>query len=193
MVIAPHAIAWLPEHCLQQCLEQGKYGTAASYLMIMQTLTSPAASRKRALALLDTALSRQLWDLSRDLVRFLEVRQPVAAAVIPCRSAARSRPLSPAHLHQARAYTLISGGAQATSEVTASPEDVRVVAPSPSKVRRVDAHARPPPTVPRLTACPSPQPHAHATGDGRQAVCGARVYPATGWTSACSGPHGRQP
>lgn len=99
-----------PDTLFEECIEQGKYGTAASYLMIMQTLTSPSASRKRALSLLNTALNKHLWDLSRDLVRFLEATAEVSGSTEDLRVVAQSPSKETAdRLFAVHAFTLLQG------------------------------------------------------------------------------------
>lgn len=55
--------------------------TAASYLIILQSLESPAKSRKHALRLLDIALERDRWQLAQDLIRFLQATTVFQASV----------------------------------------------------------------------------------------------------------------
>eukprot|EP00911_Craspedida_sp_UC1_P002478 UC1_evm2s1840 len=69
--------AGAPDTLFMHAMKAGRLGTAASYLMVMQALTSPALSRRRALQLLDAALHREMWRLVRDLVRFLEATSEV--------------------------------------------------------------------------------------------------------------------
>eukprot|EP00054_Salpingoeca_dolichothecata_P010722 m.59679 g.59679 ORF g.59679 m.59679 type:complete len:824 (-) comp19121_c1_seq1:92-2563(-) len=68
-----------PTSLFKKCLELRQYDTAASYLIILQSLESPAASRERALFLLDIALEKDAWDLTRDLIRFLKATAEVTS------------------------------------------------------------------------------------------------------------------
>ena len=75
-----------------ECLEKGELHTAASYLIILQSLEPAAAAKQHATLLLDAALDHGAWDLAKDLVRFLraidpdeceEVTSPRSASVLP--------------------------------------------------------------------------------------------------------------
>eukprot|EP00040_Diaphanoeca_grandis_P024885 m.137406 g.137406 ORF g.137406 m.137406 type:complete len:1155 (+) comp29919_c1_seq1:317-3781(+) len=56
----------------ETCIAKHKLQTASSYLIILQSLESPAASKKHAGRILTMALVDENWDLSKDLVRFLQ-------------------------------------------------------------------------------------------------------------------------
>lgn len=60
--------------------------------MVMQSLESAVESRKQALRLLNIALWEERWDLTRDLIRFLEVFIETVA-FISCST--RPRPTRP--------------------------------------------------------------------------------------------------
>lgn len=62
-----------PRELFEQCVAERAYETAATYLMIMQALESPATCQAFAAALLHTVLDAQLWSLSQDIIRFLKV------------------------------------------------------------------------------------------------------------------------
>ena len=59
-----------------ECLEQGELHTAASYLIILQSLEPASAAKQHATQLLDAALDHAAWDLAKDLVRFLRAIDP---------------------------------------------------------------------------------------------------------------------
>lgn len=65
------AHAHTPRALFEECLHRGKLHTAASYLVVLQSLEAPALSRQRATRLLNTALDADQWQLARDLMRFL--------------------------------------------------------------------------------------------------------------------------
>ena len=52
-----------------ECLRQDELSTAASYLIILQSLEPPSAARQHATLLLDHALEAADWDLAQDLTR----------------------------------------------------------------------------------------------------------------------------
>jgi hypothetical protein len=60
-----------PRALFEECMRRGKLHTAASYLVILQSLESPALSRQQATRLLHAALDADQWQLARDLMRFL--------------------------------------------------------------------------------------------------------------------------
>lgn len=69
----PHlfSIVGNPVELFKSCHQTGKLETAASYLLIIQSLESPSISRHHATILLETVLDNKNWILARDLVRFL--------------------------------------------------------------------------------------------------------------------------
>lgn len=60
-----------PINLFKSCHSTGKLETAASYLLVIQNLETPATSRQHATLLLETALEQHKWQLAKDLVRFL--------------------------------------------------------------------------------------------------------------------------
>lgn len=60
-----------PSDLFQNCLQSRELTTASSYLIILQNLETPSQARQHAIALLDAALDDSMWDLARDLVRYL--------------------------------------------------------------------------------------------------------------------------
>ncbi|XP_066924584.1 guanine nucleotide exchange factor subunit RIC1-like [Clytia hemisphaerica] len=69
----PHLFSTVgnPIELFKSCHTTGKLATAASYLLIIQSLESPAVSRQHATLLLETVLDKHNWSLAKDLVRFL--------------------------------------------------------------------------------------------------------------------------
>lgn len=65
-----------PKDLFEECLINGKLETAASYLIILQNLEKPMASRQHATLLLDSAVEACHWELAQDLVRFLKAIDP---------------------------------------------------------------------------------------------------------------------
>ncbi|KAK2725320.1 guanine nucleotide exchange factor subunit Rich-like [Artemia franciscana] len=65
-----------PRTLFQKCLENKNLNTAASYLIILQTLEPLSISRHFTAQLLDAALENGRWDLAKDLVRFLKAIDP---------------------------------------------------------------------------------------------------------------------
>eukprot|EP00039_Didymoeca_costata_P003339 m.66994 g.66994 ORF g.66994 m.66994 type:complete len:1199 (+) comp11850_c0_seq2:319-3915(+) len=61
-----------PQVLFEECIAQGKLDTAASYLIILQSLESPLASREYAMRLIVHALNGEKWELAKDLNRFLQ-------------------------------------------------------------------------------------------------------------------------
>jgi len=59
-----------------ECLDGGELSTAASYLIILQSLEPASAAKHHATLLLDAALDAAAWDLAKDLVRFLRAIDP---------------------------------------------------------------------------------------------------------------------
>ncbi|XP_037044247.1 guanine nucleotide exchange factor subunit Rich [Bradysia coprophila] len=70
------ATAGKPKELFQQCLATKQLETAASYLIILQNLEPSSVSRQYATILLETALEQKMWDLAKDLVRFLRAIDP---------------------------------------------------------------------------------------------------------------------
>eukprot|EP00037_Helgoeca_nana_P011471 m.103023 g.103023 ORF g.103023 m.103023 type:complete len:1266 (+) comp20854_c0_seq1:272-4069(+) len=60
------------EELFERCIVTGQLHTASSYLLVLQSLQSPAASQQHALRILRLALDGENWDLARDLIRFLQ-------------------------------------------------------------------------------------------------------------------------
>eukprot|EP00035_Acanthoeca_spectabilis_P012018 m.212496 g.212496 ORF g.212496 m.212496 type:complete len:1237 (+) comp15504_c0_seq1:219-3929(+) len=60
------------DQLFERCIVTGQLHTASSYLLVLQSLQSPAASQQHALRILRLALSDENWDLARDLIRFLQ-------------------------------------------------------------------------------------------------------------------------
>eukprot|EP00118_Oscarella_pearsei_P005029 m.22388 g.22388 ORF g.22388 m.22388 type:complete len:1352 (+) comp28341_c0_seq2:42-4097(+) len=60
-----------PKDLFQKCLAMNKLETAATYLIIIQNLEPPTVSRQYATRLLDSSLENCMWELCKDLVRFL--------------------------------------------------------------------------------------------------------------------------
>lgn len=54
-----------------QCLNEGRLATAASYLIILQSLEPPSDSKLYATQLFDASLDQSQWELCKDLIRFL--------------------------------------------------------------------------------------------------------------------------
>ena len=60
-----------PRDLFEECLLTGKLHTAASYLIILQTLETLSVARHDAARLLDRALETGHWTIAADLIRFL--------------------------------------------------------------------------------------------------------------------------
>ncbi|KAH3695914.1 hypothetical protein DPMN_083372 [Dreissena polymorpha] len=65
-----------PKDLFEECLINGRLETAASYLIILQNLEKPIASRQHGTLLLDSAVENKHWDLAQDIVRFLKSIDP---------------------------------------------------------------------------------------------------------------------
>ncbi|KAL4623119.1 RAB6A-GEF complex partner protein 1-like isoform X3 [Arapaima gigas] len=61
-----------PKDLFEECLVAHDLDTAASYLLILQNVETPAVSRQHATLLLSCALERNEWDLCRHATRFLK-------------------------------------------------------------------------------------------------------------------------
>ena len=61
-----------PRDLFEECLENGKLETAASYLIILQNLEKLAVAREDATKLLNFSLQKCKWRLAADLSRFLK-------------------------------------------------------------------------------------------------------------------------
>ncbi|XP_062515781.1 guanine nucleotide exchange factor subunit RIC1-like isoform X1 [Corticium candelabrum] len=61
-----------PKDLFQKCIESERLEIAASYLIIIQNLEPPFVSKQYATRLLDSSLEHSMFELSRDLVRFLK-------------------------------------------------------------------------------------------------------------------------
>eukprot|EP00047_Mylnosiga_fluctuans_P022265 m.116876 g.116876 ORF g.116876 m.116876 type:complete len:1191 (-) comp9194_c0_seq3:58-3630(-) len=62
-----------PTDLFEKCVADRMFDTAASFLVIMQTIEDPDRARAHAIALLHTVLDTRRWDLARDILRFLQV------------------------------------------------------------------------------------------------------------------------
>eukprot|EP01135_Chromosphaera_perkinsii_P000089 Nk52_evm40s24 gene=Nk52_evmTU40s24 len=60
-----------PKILFKQCLEENRLDTAASYLIILQSLEPSSVSRQDATILLEASLESDAWKLSKELIRFL--------------------------------------------------------------------------------------------------------------------------
>ena len=65
-----------PRALFLECLSNNDLETAGSYLLILQNLEPPAVAQNHATLLLDAALEKAEWDLSKELVRFLRTIDP---------------------------------------------------------------------------------------------------------------------
>ncbi|XP_014234303.1 guanine nucleotide exchange factor subunit Rich [Trichogramma pretiosum] len=70
------AVVGTPKQLLQTCLNRKELDTAASYLLILQSLEASFVSKQYATLLLDASLEDAKWELSRDLIRFLRAIDP---------------------------------------------------------------------------------------------------------------------
>ncbi|KAK9532413.1 hypothetical protein VZT92_009795 [Zoarces viviparus] len=61
-----------PKDLFEECLMARDLDTAASYLIILQSMEVPAVSRQHATLLFNTALEQGKWDLCRHMIRFLK-------------------------------------------------------------------------------------------------------------------------
>jgi len=91
-----------PRDLFSECLKNGELNTAASYLIVLQSLEPSSISRQYATQLLDAALDAAMWKLAKDLIRFLkaidpdeceDVTSPRISQILP----PFSSPLSPPH------------------------------------------------------------------------------------------------
>ena len=65
-----------PRDLFLECLRQKELNTAASYLIILQSLEPSSVARQHATQLLDASLESNSWTLSKELVRFLRAIDP---------------------------------------------------------------------------------------------------------------------
>ena len=91
-----------PRDLFSECLSSADLATAASYLIVLQSLEPSSVSRQHATQLLDAALDRAMWKLAKELIRFLraidpdeaeEAASPRISQILP----PFSSPLSPPH------------------------------------------------------------------------------------------------
>ncbi|KAM6986702.1 guanine nucleotide exchange factor subunit RIC1 isoform 2-T2 [Aplochiton taeniatus] len=61
-----------PKDLFEECLMAQDLDTAASYLIILQSMEVPAVSRQHATLLFNTALEQGKWELCRHMIRFLK-------------------------------------------------------------------------------------------------------------------------
>lgn len=61
-----------PRDLFEECLENGKLETAATYLIILQNLEKLSVAREDATKLLNLSLQKCRWKLAADLTRFLK-------------------------------------------------------------------------------------------------------------------------
>merc|ERR1711949_17882 len=65
-----------PWDLFSECLSSADLATAASYLIVLQSLEPSSVSRQHATQLLDAALDRAMWKLAKELIRFLRAIDP---------------------------------------------------------------------------------------------------------------------
>jgi len=91
-----------PKDLFSECLEKGELSTAASYLIVLQSLEPASVARQHATQLLDAALDGGNWKLAKELIRFLraidpdecdELASPRISQIMP----PFSSPISPPH------------------------------------------------------------------------------------------------
>ncbi|XP_026464299.1 RAB6A-GEF complex partner protein 1-like [Ctenocephalides felis] len=110
------SVAGKPKELFKQCLAKQQLDTAASYLIILQNLEPSSVSRQFATLLLDTALEKSKWELSRDLVRFLraidpnDIESPRTSFIIPNKLGLGQQ--SPPVIPNAEELSLILGSMQ---------------------------------------------------------------------------------
>ncbi|CAH2013065.1 unnamed protein product [Acanthoscelides obtectus] len=112
------SVAGKPKDLFQECMAKGQLDTAASYLIILQNLETSSVSRQYATILLNTALEKSMWELAKDLVRFLraidpkdvESESPRASYILPPKltMAQQTTPVTP----NAEDLSLILGNVQ---------------------------------------------------------------------------------
>ncbi|XP_063715616.1 guanine nucleotide exchange factor subunit RIC1-like isoform X2 [Symsagittifera roscoffensis] len=61
-----------PAHYFKRCIEEEDLSTAASYMIILQSLEPLSVSKQYANVLVDTCLEKRHWLLVRDIIRFLK-------------------------------------------------------------------------------------------------------------------------
>ena len=102
-----------PRDLFSECLKSEDLKTAASYLIVLQSLEPSSVSRQHATQLLDAALDSAMWRLAKDLIRFLkaidpdeaeEAASPRISQILP----PFSSPLSPPHA-EAEDMSLVLG------------------------------------------------------------------------------------
>ncbi|ETN68563.1 hypothetical protein NECAME_15750, partial [Necator americanus] len=64
------AVTGSPNDLFEVCLRDGQLHTAASYLIVLQSIESTQTSQEQALRLLREALSAGEWSIAKDMVRF---------------------------------------------------------------------------------------------------------------------------
>ncbi|KHJ96538.1 RIC1 protein [Oesophagostomum dentatum] len=64
------AVTGSPNDLFEVCLRDGQLHTAASYLIVLQSIESAQTSQEQALRLLREALSAGEWSIAKDMVRF---------------------------------------------------------------------------------------------------------------------------
>ena len=91
-----------PKDLFSECLSRGELSTAASYLIVLQSLEPASVARQHATQLLDAALDSTNWKLAQELIRFLraidpdecdELASPRMSQILP----PFASPLSPPH------------------------------------------------------------------------------------------------
>ena len=102
-----------PRDLFSECLKCADLKTAASYLIVLQSLEPSSVSRQHATQLLDAALDSAMWKLAKELIRFLkaidpdeaeEAASPRISQILP----PFSSPLSPPHA-EAEDMSLVLG------------------------------------------------------------------------------------
>merc|ERR1719431_415078 len=149
-----------PRELFLECLRRGELPTAASYLIILQSLEAAAVARQHATQLFSAALEAGSWRLCRGLVRFLRAIDPEdcedTSSPRPSTASYRApsfpSPLSPPHTAGEEDLSLVLGTlvgprTRATSTTTsatktaASPPDhptlARSVSETKPKLRKV--------------------------------------------------------
>lgn len=78
LALWPHLFSVIgpPKDLFQQCLDENRLETAASFIIILQNLEKGSTSKQYAAKLLENVKSKNRWQLAKELTRFLSAIDP---------------------------------------------------------------------------------------------------------------------
>ena len=104
LALWPHlfSIVGNPKDLFQQCLDNDKLSTAASYIIVLHNLEQKSISKQYATTLLNRATEKGELALVNDLIRFLNAIEPSELSTTTTTSKVAMNPVLPASIHTSK-------------------------------------------------------------------------------------------